>query len=199
MNRDIRKLIKKVDELQKQLNQQNESIMDQSIIIQKLIEKLTIKDPLAPFKPPFGTPWDSIPDYNTPKIVPNFPYDDKSTPWAPQNVKCPHCQKDTGIPFVLHMVIPPEGLNCPWCHKVAVRGNTITCMPNQPYTTTTTGTDTTTLRPYENVCGSNINTSTTNFDPSIKGYNNRTTTPIYSTAYDGTKSILPVNTLPDNE
>jgi hypothetical protein len=27
----------------------------------------------------------------------------------------------------------------------------------------------------------------------------RTTTPIYSTSYDGTKTILPVNTLPDNE
>lgn len=27
----------------------------------------------------------------------------------------------------------------------------------------------------------------------------RTTTPIYSTAYDGTKTILPVNTLPDRE
>ena len=28
---------------------------------------------------------------------------------------------------------------------------------------------------------------------------NRTTTPIYSTAYDGTKTILPINTLPDGE
>jgi hypothetical protein len=42
MNREIRKLTKKVDELQKQLNQQNECIMDQSLIIQKLIEKLVV-------------------------------------------------------------------------------------------------------------------------------------------------------------
>jgi hypothetical protein len=28
---------------------------------------------------------------------------------------------------------------------------------------------------------------------------NRTTTPIYSTAYDGTKTILPMNTLPPRE
>ena len=99
MNKDIRKLIKKVDELQKQLNQQNESIMDQSIIIQKLIEKLVV-----------------IPTYpSTPSIDPHFGKD---------------------IPYV-------------------------------PYK----GPDST----------------------------NRTTTPIYSTSYDGTKSTLPVNTLPDNE
>jgi hypothetical protein len=42
MNREIRKLTKKVDDLQKQLNQQNEYIMDQSLIIQKLIEKLVV-------------------------------------------------------------------------------------------------------------------------------------------------------------
>ena len=99
MSRDIRKLIKKVDELQKQLNQQNEYIMDQSIIIQKLIEKLVV-----------------IPTYpSTPSIDPHFGKD---------------------IPYV-----PYKGPDC----------------------------------------------------------TNRTTTPIYSTAYDGTKSILPVNTLPDNE
>ena len=99
MNRDIRKLIKKVDELQKQLNQQNEFIMDQSIIIQKLIEKLVV-----------------IPTYpSTPSIDPHFGKD---------------------IPYV-----PYKGPDC----------------------------------------------------------ENRTTTPIYSTAYDGTKTILPVNTLPDRE
>ena len=99
MNRDIRKLIKKVDELQKQLNQQNESIMDQSLIIQKLIEKLVV-----------------IPTYpSTPSIDPHFGKD---------------------IPYV-----PYKGPDC----------------------------------------------------------ENRTTTPIYSTAYDGTKTILPVNTLPDRE
>ena len=101
MNRDIRKLIKKVDELQKQLNQQNESIMDQSIIIQKLIEKLV--------------------------AIPSYPY--PSTPSID-----PHFGKD--IPYV-----PYKGPDC----------------------------------------------------------ENRTTTPIYSTAYDGTKTILPVNTLPDRE
>lgn len=99
MNRDIRKLIKKVDELQKQLNQQNEFITDQSIIIQKLIEKLVV-----------------IPTYpSTPSIDPYF---GKGEHWVPY--KGPDCT-------------------------------------------------------------------------------NRTTTPIYSTAYDGTKTILPVNTLPDNE
>ena len=99
MSRDIRKLIKKVDELQKQLNQQNEYIMDQSIIIQKLIEKLVV-----------------IPTYpSTPSIDPHFGKD---------------------IPYV-----PYKGPDC----------------------------------------------------------ENRTTTPIYSTAYDGTKTILPVNTLPDRE
>lgn len=45
MNREIRKLIKKVDELQKQINYQNDCIMDQSIIIQKLIEKLVGHSP----------------------------------------------------------------------------------------------------------------------------------------------------------
>ena len=92
-------LIKKVDELQKQLNHQNEYIMDQSIIIQKLIEKLV--------------------------AIPSYPY----TPSID-----PHFGKD--IPYV-----PYKGPDC----------------------------------------------------------TNRTTTPIYSTAYDGTKTILPVNTLPDNE
>jgi hypothetical protein len=92
-------LIKKVDELQKQLNQQNESIMDQSIIIQKLIEKLV--------------------------AIPSYPY----TPSID-----PHFEKD--IPYV-----PYKGSDC----------------------------------------------------------TNRTTTPITFKSYDGTKSILPVNTLPDNE
>ena len=64
MNRDIRKLIKKVDDLQKQLNQQNEYIMDQSIIIQKLIEKLVV-----------------IPTYpSTPSIDPHFV---KDIPYIP--------------------------------------------------------------------------------------------------------------------
>ena len=99
MNKDIRKLIKKVDELQKQLNQQNESIMDQSIIIQKLIEKLVV-----------------IPTYpSTPSIDPHF---GKDIPYVPY--KRPDCE-------------------------------------------------------------------------------NRTTTPITFKSYDGTKTILPVNTLPPRE
>ena len=101
MNTDIKELIKKVDELQKQLIHQNESIMDQSIIIQKLIDKLV--------------------------AIPSYPY-----PYTPSID--PHFGKD--IPYV-----PYKGPDC----------------------------------------------------------ENRTTTPIYSTAYDGTKTILPVNTLPDRE
>jgi hypothetical protein len=101
MNKDIRKLIKKVDELQKQLNQQNESIMDQSIIIQKLIEKLV--------------------------AIPSYPY--------PYTLSIdPHFGKD--IPY-----IPCKGPDC----------------------------------------------------------TNRTTTPITFKSFDGTKSTLPVNTLPDRE
>jgi hypothetical protein len=99
MNREIRKLTKKVDELQKQLNQQNEYIMDQSIIIQKLIEKLVV-----------------IPS------VPSVPSID------------PHFGKD--IPYV-----PYKGPDC----------------------------------------------------------ENKTMTPIYTKSYDGTKTILPINTLPDRE
>ena len=99
MNKDIRKLIKKVDGLQRLLNHQNESIMDQSIIIQKLIEKLVV-----------------IPTYpSTPSIDPHFGKD---------------------IPYV-----PYKGPDC----------------------------------------------------------ENRTTTPITFKSYDGTKSTLPVNTLPDRE
>ena len=56
MNREIRKLTKKVDDLQKQLNQQNEYIMDQSIIIQKLIEKIVV----IPSVP--STPSNTLPD-----------------------------------------------------------------------------------------------------------------------------------------
>ena len=52
MNREIRKLSKKIDELQKQINYQNECIMDQSIIIQKLVEKLVVI-PTVESKNPF--------------------------------------------------------------------------------------------------------------------------------------------------
>jgi hypothetical protein len=110
------KLIKKVDDLQKQLNQQNECIMDQSIIIQKLIEKLV--------------------------VIPSVP--------VPPSID-PHFGKD--IPYV-----PYKGPDC------------------------TTGSNIEYIRNENSVCGGV-----------------RTTTPITHTSYDGTKSTLPVNTLPDNE
>jgi hypothetical protein len=76
MSREIRKLIKKVNELQKQLNQQNEYIMDQSIIIQKLIEKLVII-PSYPYTssidPHFGK---DINMYG--EIYPQYPFDTSS-------------------------------------------------------------------------------------------------------------------------
>ena len=78
MNKDIRKLIKKVDGLQRLLNHQNESIMDQSIIIQKLIEKLVV-----------------IPTYpSTPSIDPYFR---KGEHWVPY--KGPDCTNRTTTPI----------------------------------------------------------------------------------------------------
>jgi hypothetical protein len=67
MNKDIRKLIKKVDELKKQLNQQNEYIMDQSIIIQKLIEKLVVI-PTAP-----SITAQKVNMYG--EVIPQYPFD----------------------------------------------------------------------------------------------------------------------------
>jgi hypothetical protein len=116
MYREIRKLIKKVDELQKQLNQQNEYIMDQSIIIHKLIEKLV--------------------------VIPSYPY-----PFTPSID--PHFGE--GIPY-----IPCKGPDCE------------------------TGSNIEYIRNEDSVCGGV-----------------RTTTPITYTAYDGTKTILPMNTLPE--
>jgi len=64
-------LIKKVDELQKQIDHQNNCIIDQSLIIQKLIEKLVI-----------------IPTYpSTPNIDPHF---GKDIPYVPY--KEPDCK-----------------------------------------------------------------------------------------------------------
>ena len=60
-------LIKKVDELQKQLNQQNEFIMDQSIIIQKLIEKLVV----IPTYP--SIPAQKVNFYG--EVIPQYPFD----------------------------------------------------------------------------------------------------------------------------
>ena len=168
MTTELRKLNRKIDKLQEQLNQQNNFIIDQSLIIHKLIDKLTYKGLGYPFphKPYdlFDHPWH--PDRNT----------DSGTPYVPNNIICSHCGKDSGIAMNLCMVIPPKGLKCPHCGKIVVQSNTTT-ISDAP----------------------NINTSTTNFDPSIKGYNNRTTTPITFKSYDGTKSTLPVNTLPDRE
>lgn len=74
MHREIRKLTKKIDELQKQLNQQNEYIMDQTLIIQKLIEKLIVIP--------------SVP--SVPSIDPHF---GKDIPYVPY--KGPDCETTT--------------------------------------------------------------------------------------------------------
>ncbi len=112
--------------------------------------------------------------------------DNPYRPFTSSNVICPHCDRDTGIPMMLHMVIPAGGLRCPHCDKVAVLSNTITCKDTP---STRISTETTTLKPYESVC-----TNTTNFDPNIKGYNKRETTPITHRSYDGTKTTLPATT-----
>ena len=78
MKREIRKISKKIDELQKQLNQQNEYIMDQSLIIQKLIEKLIVI-PSAPY---------------TPSIDPHF---GKDIPYVPY--KGTDCESKTTTPM----------------------------------------------------------------------------------------------------
>ncbi len=169
MNREIRKLSKKIDELQKQINYQNECIMDQSMIIHKLKERIIGYSPY-------------LDERFTGPIKPKEPYINPA-PYN-NNVTCLHCGRDTGIPMLLHMVIPPEGLKCPHCGKTAVYSNSPTCQ--EPYTTTAIPC-TTTLKPYENVC-----TNTTNFDPNIKAYNNREVTPVHHTSYDGTKTTLPV-------
>ena len=160
------------------------------------------------------------------QIIDNLQYRGLGYPWtkpkepyinpAPytNNVTCLHCGKDTGIPMLLHMVIPPEGLKCPHCGRTAVYSNSPTCQePFSIKAVPCTGDDptmpwqTATLKPYESVC-----TSTTNLDPNIKAYNNiehirdednicggvrvtRETTPItFRQSYDGTLSTLPVST-----
>ena len=211
MNREIRKLSKKIDELQKQINYQNECIMDQSMIIHELKEKIIGYSPYlderftGPIKPknPYKpyTPKDNLPD--------EYP----RNPWLSGNVTCLHCGQDTGIPMLLHMVIPPEGLKCPHCGRTAVYSNSPTCQePFSIKAVPCTGDDptmpwqTTTLKPYESVC-----TSTTNLDPNIKAYNNiehirdednicggvrvtREMTPVYHKSYDGIMTTLPVST-----
>jgi hypothetical protein len=79
MNRDIRKLTKKIDELQKQLNQQNEYIIDQTLIIQKLIARLIVIP--------------SVP--STPSIDPHF---GKDAPWV--LCKGPDCTTGSNIEYI---------------------------------------------------------------------------------------------------
>jgi hypothetical protein len=109
-------LTKKVDDLQKQLNQQNEYIIDQSLIIQKLIEKLVV----IPSNPRF--------------------LDERFTGPMPQDKWKPY-----------------KGPDC------------------------TTGNNIEYIRNDNSVCET------------------RTMTPIYTKSYDGTKTILPINTIPDCE
>ena len=160
MNREIRKLIKKVDELQKQINYQTECIIDQSLIIHKLKEKIIGYNPYN--ENPFTWPTEPKNPYENP-----HPWRE---PWNSNNVKCPHCGKDTGIPMLLNMVIPPEGLKCPHCNKTAVYSMSPTCQ--EQFSTTAVP------------C---INT---------KVSFRETTTPVYHTSYDGTKTSLPV-TVPE--
>jgi len=160
MNREIRKLSKKIDELQKQINYQNECIMNQSIIIHKLKEKIVGYSPY-------------LDERFTGPLKPKEPYINPA-PYN-NNVTCLHCGKDTGIPMLLHMVIPPEGLKCPHCGRTAVYSNSPTCQ--EPYTTTAVP------------C---INTNVSTGDSNIKAYNNRKATPVYHVSYDGTKTTLPV-------
>jgi len=94
MNREIRKLTKKIDELQKQINYQNECIMDQSMIIQKLTEKLVVIPtyPSTPsIDPHFGVDIPYVP--STPSIDPHFGVD---IPYVP--CKGPDCENRTTTP-----------------------------------------------------------------------------------------------------
>ncbi|CAB5226231.1 hypothetical protein UFOVP760_10 [uncultured Caudovirales phage] len=76
MSREIRKLIKKVDELQRQLNLQSGYILEQTLTIQKLMEKLVV-----------------IPSYPyTPSIDPHF---GKDIPYVPY--KGPDCADNTKV------------------------------------------------------------------------------------------------------
>jgi hypothetical protein len=153
MNREIRKLNKKIDELEKLVNHNSDCIMEQSIIIHKLIEKLVGHSPY-------------LDERFTGPLKPKEPYINP-TPYN-YNVTCPHCGKNTGIPMLLHMVIPPEGLKCPWCNKTAVYSNSPTCQV-------------TPIRDEDNICGG--------------ARVIREATPASNTAYDGTLNTLPANTI----
>lgn len=44
------------------------------------------------------------------------------------NITCLQCGQDSGIPRILLMVIPPEGLRCQCCGAIVVSGGpTVTC------------------------------------------------------------------------
>jgi|688.fasta_scaffold12867_26 hypothetical protein len=181
MQREIRKLNKKIDELQKLVNHNSDCIMDQSIIIQKLIEKLVGHSPY-------------LDERFTGPIKPKEPYINP-TPYN-NNVTCLHCGKNTGIPMLLHMVISPEGLKCPHCGRTAVYSNSPTCQ--EPFSIKAVPADTGTnpTMPWQTVSHNLPNSNTSVYDPNIKAYNSRETTPITHTSYDGTKSTLPV-TVPE--
>ena len=46
--------------------------------------------------------------------------------------------------------------------------------------------------PWQTVCHNLPNVNGSAPDPNIKAYNNREVTPVHHTAYDGTKTTLPI-------
>ena len=64
-----------------------------------------------------------------------IPHRDKPGPWIPHphtppysnNIICQYCGQDSGIPQILGMYIPPEGLRCRHCGQVLVMGTQIWC------------------------------------------------------------------------
>jgi hypothetical protein len=83
--------------------------------------------------------------YNPPPYTP--PVDRIPAPFYQDTVTCMHCGKDTGIPMMLHMVIPPEGLKCRHCGNTAVYSMSPTCQ--EPFSTEAVP-YTTTLKPWNN-------------------------------------------------
>lgn len=71
----------------------------------------------------------------TPSVLPTKINVNEKSPWESQStypritndvVICFHCGKDTGIPNILGMYIPPQGIKCPHCKKVVIEANNIT-------------------------------------------------------------------------
>lgn len=58
----------------------------------------------------------------------------KREPTIYGNITCPHCGCDSGIPMILNMVIPPEGLCCKNCGRL-VCGGVSYDFPNYTYIT----------------------------------------------------------------